>query len=104
MRYIVIFITCPGAKDSRRIADKLLKAKLVACVNTVPKITSRYWWKGKIEKAEECLLIAKTEKRLFKAVEKKVKSIHSYTVPEIIAVPIEAGNPDYLKWISESVK
>ena len=104
MRYIVIFITCPGAKESRLIADKLLKAKLVACVNTIPKITSRYRWKEKIEKAEECLLIAKTERRLFKAVEKKVKSIHSYTVPEIIAVPVEAGNPDYLKWISESIK
>ena len=104
MSHIVIFITCPGAKESRLIADALLKARLVACVNTVPKITSRYWWKGKIERAEECLLIAKTEKRLFKAVEKKVKSIHSYTVPEIIAVPISGGNPDYLSWISESIK
>ena len=104
MSKIIVFITSPGAKESRLIADALLKARLVACVNTVPKIISRYWWKGKIERAEECLLIAKTEKRLFKAVEKKVKSIHSYTVPEIIAVPIEAGNPDYLRWITESVK
>jgi len=104
MKHIVIFITAAGRKEAAVIADNLLKARLVACVNTVPKITSRYWWKGKIERAAECLLIAKTEKRLFKAVEKKVKSIHSYTVPEIIAVPIEAGNPDYLKWISESVK
>ena len=104
MKYLVIFITAPGRKEAAVIADNLLKSKLVACVNTIPKITSRYRWKEKIEKAEECLLIAKTERRLFKAVEKSVKSIHSYSVPEIIAVPIEAGNPDYLTWISESVK
>ena len=82
----------------------LLEEHLAACVNIIPQILSRYWWQGKIETAKESLLIVKTKKSVLKQLIKKVRAIHSYTVPEIIALPIEDGNPDYLNWITESLK
>ncbi|MEI7903990.1 MAG: divalent-cation tolerance protein CutA [Candidatus Firestonebacteria bacterium] len=104
MKYIVVFITAASKKEAGRITKSLLDAKLVACVNAVPGVASSYWWKGRIEKAKEYLLIIKTERALFKELVKRVKKEHSYTVPEIIAVPIEAGNADYLKWIHNSLE
>jgi periplasmic divalent cation tolerance protein len=103
MIHAVVFITVDSAKQAEKIANILVEKKLAACVNIVPRISSIYWWQGKIERTNELLLIVKTRKKLFKQLMKEVKSIHTYTVPEIIALPIVDGSPDYIKWISGSV-
>lgn len=103
IEYVVIFVTCANKEEGEKISQSLVKKKLVACVNLVPEITSRYWWQGKIETAEEVLLIIKTKKPLVNRLIKEVKKLHSYTIPEIIALPIIAGNKDYLDWIKGSV-
>ena len=102
--YIVIFITTANKKESENIAKALLDAKLVACVNISEKVHSMFWWQGKIDSGEENLLIAKTARSKLSKVVKTVRSLHSYTVPEIIALPIIGGNQDYLRWIDESVR
>lgn len=99
--YIVIFITTPSYEEARKIADELVAQKKAACVNIVPGVNSIFRWKGKIENAEESLLVVKTGARLFPEVMSAVKGIHSYDVPEIIALPIVEGNPDYLAWLKE---
>ncbi len=99
----LVLITASNTKEAEKISKTLLKEKLAACVNTVPKVESRYWWKGRIEKAKESLLIVKTRKALVGAIIQKVKQIHSYTVPEVIALEIKQGNPDYLAWLDSSL-
>ena len=99
--YLVVFITTSGHEEARKIADALVSQRKAACVNIVPRVNSLFRWKGKIEDAEESLLVVKTRAKLFSDVVSTVKSIHSYEVPEIIALPIVEGNPDYLKWIDE---
>ena len=101
---VIIFITCANLDEAIKISNKLLDSKLVACTNTIKEVYSSFWWKGKIEKAEEILLTAKTVTKNFDEIALEVKKLHSYSVPEIIAMPITAGNPDYLKWIEESTK
>ncbi|OGS35425.1 MAG: hypothetical protein A2474_06670 [Elusimicrobia bacterium RIFOXYC2_FULL_34_12] len=103
MKYTIVFVTVPNKKEAKKIADIILKEKLVACVNIINKLESIYWWQGKIEKSNELLLIMKTKTSLSKELIKKIKSIHTYEVPEIIFLPITAGNPDYLKWIDDSL-
>ena len=100
----VVLLTAQDQKQAEQISKMLLEEHLAACVNIIPQILSRYWWQGKIETAKESLLIVKTKKSVLKQLIKKVRAIHSYTVPEIIALPIEDGNPDYLNWITESLK
>lgn len=102
--YIVVFVTAKDKAEGQKIADKLIQSKLAACVNILEGVTSLFWWEGKVDQASEVLLIIKTQKVLFKKLEKAVKSAHSYTVPEIIALPIVTGNADYLKWIKDSIK
>jgi len=102
-RYSTIFVTVPSEEEANSITKKLLEEKLVACVNIIPKVNSYYWWKGKIEFSKELLLIIKTESRLINKIISKVKSLHSYTVPEIISLPITNGNKDYLNWVTDSV-
>jgi periplasmic divalent cation tolerance protein len=102
--YLVIFITTSSYEEARKIADALVVQKKAACVNIVPKVNSLFRWKGKIEEAEESLMVVKTRAKLFPDVVSTVKGIHSYEVPEIIALPIIEGNPDYLKWIDEETE
>ena len=102
--HIVIFITTANKEESKKIAVALLEAKLAACVNIVDKVRSMFWWKGRIDSSEENLLIVKTAKSKLVKVIKTVKSLHSYTVPEVIALPVSGGNKDYLSWIDESVR
>jgi periplasmic divalent cation tolerance protein len=99
--YIVIFITTSSYDEARKIAAELVAQRKAACVNIVPRVNSIFRWKGKIENAEESLLVVKTRARLFPEVVSAVKGIHSYEVPEIIALPIVEGNPDYLAWLKE---
>jgi periplasmic divalent cation tolerance protein len=102
--YIVVLVTVPSARTAKKIAKFLLSNKLAACVNIIPKIESLFWWQGKIDKAKEVLLMAKTQKKLFAKLVKAVKSKHPYEVPEIIALPIISGNRKYLDWIDESCR
>lgn len=100
--YTVIFITASNQKEAKGIAEQLIKHKLAACVNIVENVSSYFWWQGKIDTAKEVLLFIKTRKTLVNKLIKKVKSLHSYEVPEIIALPIISGNKKYLEWISAS--
>ena len=104
MSYSILFVTCPDSRSARKISDSLLKKKLVACVNILPVIKSEYWWKGKIESHSEVLMITKAKTKLYDVIEKEVKKLHPYTVPEILAFKIDKGNKDYLDWISEVTK
>ena len=100
--FIVLFITTPDKKEAERISKVLLDARLIACANIIRGVDSRFWWKGKKEKAKECLIIAKTRKALFNKLIKVVKKEHSYEVPEIIAMPIISGHKLYLDWVASS--
>jgi periplasmic divalent cation tolerance protein len=102
--YVVIFITASSQTEARRISDALLTQRKAACVNIIPRVNSSFWWQGKLESAAESLLIVKTKASLVNEVMALVKENHSYTVPEIIALPIIGGNPDYLEWIEKAVK
>lgn len=102
--YIVVFVTASSTQEAEKIASGLLKEKLTACVNIIEKAHSHFWWQGKIDRAQEALLIIKTRKPLFNKLLKKVKSLHSYAVPEIIALPVIAGNRQYLDWIDDSTR
>ncbi len=99
----VVLITAPNAKEADKISREIVRGKLAACASCIPSVRSRYWWKGKIEECSETLLIVKTKKSLVNKLVMKVKSVHSYSVPEVIALPIGSGNPDYLRWIKESL-
>jgi len=101
--YLVVLITVPVDKGEE-LADFIVNNKLGACVNAVSEVNSTYWWKGKVEKDKEALLVVKTLASKFKELREKVKEVHPYTVPEIIALPIVAGNEDYLKWIEDSLE
>ncbi len=103
MSHVVVFVTASSPEEAERIGRVLLDERLVACVNTTP-VRSAYWWHGNIERAGETLLIVKTAVRLVEDVTARVRDLHSYTVPEVIALPIVGGNPDYLRWIDESVR
>jgi periplasmic divalent cation tolerance protein len=97
--YILVLVSCP-VKSARSIAKKLLAERLAACVN-ITTLESHYWWKGKIETSREKLLLIKTRSSLFPSLERMIKSVHPYEVPEIIALPIKFAHAPYLKWIHE---
>ena len=102
--YLVVFISAGSKEEAAKIASRLLKEKLAACVNIVKGVDSHFWWQGRLDKAKESLLIIKTRKSLFARLVKKVKSLHSYEVPEIIALPVISGHKPYLDWIDESTR
>jgi len=101
MDEIVAIITASSENEAVIIAKALIENKLAGCVNIIKNIRSIYSWQGKIEDEPEVLMIAKTQKHLFDSLMKKVKELHSYSVPEIIALPIVEGSEDYLKWLRE---
>jgi periplasmic divalent cation tolerance protein len=102
--YAVVLVTAPSEDVGRDIARKLLKKKLVACVNIVPSIASLYTWEGELCSDEEVLLVIKTKAPGFDELAAVVRDVHPYEVPEIIALPIVAGSQDYLDWIGEVVE
>ncbi len=103
MDYIVVYITVPDFDIGKNIAKTLVEEKLAACVNITSQINSIYFWQGNIEDDTEHLLIIKTRKDVFEKLENRVKELHPYTVPEIIAMPIVLGSKDYLNWIDETL-
>ena len=98
----VVFVTVPNEESAAAIGRALVDERLAACANLIGPIRSIYRWKDNVEDATEHLLIIKTRANLYAALEKRVKELHSYEVPEIIAVKIESGSPQYLAWIHES--
>ena len=104
INYIVVLVTAKNKKEAAKIAQGLLGAKLIACANIIDGVQSLFRWQGKIDSSKEVLLVLKTKKILFKRIVAKVKSLHSYQTPEIIALPIVHGCDDYLSWISSSVE
>ena len=102
--YIIIFVAASNKKEAEKIAKGLLENKLAACVNILDKVKSIFWWQGKIDQAQEALLIIKSRKEKLPKIIKTVKSLHSYEVPEIIALPIIHGERNYLRWLDDSLR
>lgn len=102
--YIVVLITAGSHEEAHRIADALVSQRKAACVNIVPQVNSLFWWEDKIEEDRESLLLVKTRAELFPEVVNVVKAVHSYEVPEIIALPIVEGNPEYLAWLEKETE
>lgn len=101
---IFAYITCKNKSEAKKIGMILLREKLAACVNIFDNMNSLYWWEGKIEEAGETVLIAKTTKRLFSKLSKKVKIVHSYSVPCILQLEVKDGNKEYIKWLLENIR
>jgi periplasmic divalent cation tolerance protein len=101
---IVVFVTCGSEEEALQIANALVKDHLAACVNLISPIRSIYRWEGKIWDEREWLLFIKTQTQRFEQLERRIKSLHSYTTPEIISIPITRGSLPYLDWIRETTK
>ena len=101
--YIQIYTTTEKKDEAGMIAETVVKRRLAACAQVVGPITSTYWWEGAIEEAEEWLCIMKSRKDLYDSLEKAILDVHSYDVPEIVAVPIVSGSRSYLQWLNNEV-
>lgn len=99
---ILIYITCKNKAEAKKIGLALIKRRLTACCNIFP-IASIYWWKGKVIKDKEAILIVKTLKRNFQEIEREVKKLHSYTVPCILEIPVRKANRKYLSWLKKEL-
>jgi len=97
----IVYSTAGNIKEARNIAHSLVEEKLVACVNIIPQINSIYRWKGNIEEDNECVIIAKTTDKNVEKTIKKIKSLHSYEVPDIVAIPITRSFEKYIDWIKD---
>jgi len=100
---VVVLMTCKTAKEAERIVRRLLEKHLIACANLVPQVRSLYHWKGKIATAKECWVLLKSTRELMTALRIEVEKEHSYSVPELIALPIVDGSANYLNWLSEEL-
>lgn len=104
MSETITFATCKDRRQATKIARALVRERLAACVNIVPGVASIYAWEGKVEEGREVLLLIKSRSSLSKKLASRVKELHSYTVPEVVTIPIASGNPDYLRWVRESTR
>ncbi|MEM3659654.1 MAG: divalent-cation tolerance protein CutA [Thermoproteota archaeon] len=103
-RYIQVLTTTGGREEAVKIARILLDRRLAGCVQVLGPVSSLYWWKGKIEEAEEWLCVIKSREDLYEELEKTIRENHSYEVPEIITMPIVSGSRSYLEWMSMELK
>ena len=101
---IAVFITAANKEEAGRLAEMLIEERLAACVQILPEMESVYRWQGKVERQPEVLIIAKTISSKFAALESKVRALHSYETPEIIALPVNASSAPYLEWLTATVK
>lgn len=95
----MVFVTASTQEEATRIADAALKSHEAACATTIPAVQSKYWWEGKLVDADECILILKTTANKFEALQETIIKAHSYKVPEIVAVQVTQGLPQYLEWV-----
>ncbi len=102
--YIIVLLTTANKAEAEKIAQTLLKEKLIACANIISPVTSFFRWKGIIDKAEESLVVMKSRIDLFPQLAERAKGLHSYEVPEILALPIVEGSEAYLAWMGEVLK
>ena len=101
--YHVVLVTVSSTSEAKSIAHHVLEERLADCVNLVPKISSIYWWEGKIEECRETLMIMKTRQDKLDELISSIKQLHSYDIPEIISVPLGKSSEDYLRWIDTSM-
>jgi len=101
---IVVLCTCGSVEEAEKIARDLVEKRLAACVNVVPGIRSIYRWKDAIEESQELLLVIKSSRELFDPLRQAIEKLHSYDVPEVVALPIVDGSEGYLGWIAKELK
>ncbi len=101
-RELIVLVTTPNSEEAARISDALVSERLAACVNIIPAIESIYRWEGKVTRDSESLMIIKTTDERYVELERRVKQLHSYGTPEVIALTIERGSADYLDWLRDS--
>jgi len=102
-QFAVVLVTAPDLKTARKLARAALQARLIACVNLVPRIESHYWWQGQIESSVEVMLVFKTARTKLRALEKLILELHPYDTPEFLVLPLSAGNERYLRWLQSSL-
>lgn len=100
---IVVLSTCATEEEAEKLARALLEARLAACVSVVPRARSFYHWKGAVESADECLLLIKSSRDLFGPLSEALRKMHSYEVPELLALPVVEGAADYLNWLQSNL-
>lgn len=101
---LLVFVTVGNGDEAATIARTLVEEKLVACVNIISRIRSLYWWKGEVCDDSEFLLLMKTTKAGYEDLERRIRLLHNYEVPEIVAISVEQGLPDYLQWVVRSIR
>jgi len=101
--FYLVFVTAKDRAEAKRISEKLVRERLAACVNIVPRVNSTYIWRGKTERSTEALLLVKTSDRKLGSLIARVEKLHSYDVPEVIALPIGRGSLKYMRWLKESL-
>ena len=99
----VVLVTAPSPDVGTALGRALVDERLAACVNVIPGLTSIYRWQGEREEASECLLVIKTDETRYAELERRVLELHPYTIPEVLALPVERGAPAYVEWLRESV-
>ena len=102
--YLLVISTVPTEDEGNAIAQEIVKERLAACVNVTSAVQSFYWWEERISNDKEFMLFVKTKTNLFPKLEEMIKTLHSYQVPEIIALPIHTGSKDYLDWIEQNTQ
>ena len=103
-QYIQVFISCQDSGEAKKMVESLLADQIIACAQIIPTVESFYRWQGQIVNDRECLLMLKTRQQHFAAIKQRVRAMHSYDVPEIIAVPLVEGSTEYMKWIDEQTQ
>jgi periplasmic divalent cation tolerance protein len=102
--FLVVLCTCGSAEEAAKVARGLVERELAACVNIIPSLRSVYRWQGAVEEAEEHLLVIKSRRDLLTAVEQAIGELHSYEVPEVLALPVAGGSNGYLDWLGSNLR
>jgi periplasmic divalent cation tolerance protein len=102
--YIVVLVTASDMEEAEKIVKTVLDERLIACANIIGPVYSFFWWQGRIDTAQEHLILMKTKRDLFNKLSERVKALHSYQIPEIIAVPIIEGFEPYMEWLKAVLK
>ncbi len=104
MDIVIVYVTCKDREEALRIGEAAVEERLAACANVIPGMKSVFFWEGKLERADEAVLLLKTRKALVGKLTERVKELHSYEVPCVVALPVVGGNEDYLEWVSKEVR